>query len=347
MLVTTNIELSKQLELLKDDAVVAIDTEFDRSDTYYPIFSLIQFSGKKTTFAVDMLALTDHQPIKDFLNIDGVIKVFHSSRQDIEVLNHTFGFVPKNIFDTQIAALFLGFKEHPSFSKLAQEYLNKTISKDCQYSDWIRRPLSKEQLKYALDDVRLLYDIYYKMEKLLKKARRYTWAKEESELSTNITNFYPEIKDLLHKFTNRIKAHKKLILGYFILKEREKLARNLNLPRKRILSDQDISSYLLFNRTPRRGYIGVPEIETLEISEDEFSKAMGDKKYDKLFRNDMFYKLKDLLLEVSTTFDISERLIASSDQLIKLSNGKKISSANLSKWRKKIFFSKVKGVINS
>lgn len=344
MLVTTQLELKKQLELLKDDKIVAIDTEFNRSDTYYPIFSLIQFAGKKTTFAVDIMVIQDHAAIKEFLSNKKIIKVFHSARQDIEVLNHHFGFIPENIFDTQIAALFLGFKDHPSFSKLAQEYLNKTISKECQYSDWTKRPLSKEQLKYALDDVALLYTIYYKMEKLLKKSRRYSWAEEESELSTNIKNFYPEIKDLLTKFRNRIKPQKKLMLCYFILKEREKLARNLNLPRNRIMSDNDIGNYVAFNRMPRRSLI---TLDAIEVDEAEFSGAMGTKRYQKLFRNDNFYKLKNLLQEVSSNYDISERIIASSDQLIKLANNKKISLTTLSEWRKKIFFSKVKEAISS
>ncbi|MCV3769554.1 MAG: ribonuclease D, partial [Wolbachia pipientis] len=159
MLIDTILDMSIMCEELrvKKPKFIAVDTEFIRNNlTYYPKLSLIQISYKEKSFVIDVLAPEiDLSFIKKVMLDREIIKVFHSCRQDIESLFTVFKCIPAPIFDTQVAAMFCHYYyDFISYSKVVEQYqgilLNKVKAKN---SDWLKRPLSKDQLDYAVSDV--------------------------------------------------------------------------------------------------------------------------------------------------------------------------------------------------
>ena len=132
---------------------MAIDTEFIRDNTYYPILSLVQIAGKDFAAAIDPLSNIDMKPIWELLTNENILKVFHSGRQDIEIFLNLTGEIPKPIYDTQIAAMFCGLGDQVGYEKLVDKFLNLSINKENQFTNWLQRPLTKSQIDYAISDV--------------------------------------------------------------------------------------------------------------------------------------------------------------------------------------------------
>ena len=119
-----------------------------------PRLCLIQIAGAETEILIDNLAPEiDLTPFFDLMVDENVLKVFHSARQDIEIVHHMAGVVPHPIFDTQVAAMVCGFGEAVSYAMLVKRLLSRSLDKSSRFTDWSRRPLSERQLTYALGDV--------------------------------------------------------------------------------------------------------------------------------------------------------------------------------------------------
>ncbi|GIX30901.1 MAG: ribonuclease D [Porticoccaceae bacterium] len=158
---------------------VAVDTEFARSDTFYPRLALVQLAGDGEIWLVDPLADLDLAPLAELLADPGVEKVFHSASEDLEVLRHALGVVPAPLFDTQVAAAIAGLGFSRGYGALVAELLGVSLDKGETRSDWLRRPLSAAQLRYAADDVRYLLDLAGLLEERLAEAGRSPWLAEE------------------------------------------------------------------------------------------------------------------------------------------------------------------------
>jgi len=149
------------LQITKSCQWFAIDTEFMRTDTFYAQLSLIQiYTNSGTGAIIDPLAIDDLRSLWDLLANPQVLKVFHSARQDIEILYQQAGVMPASIFDTQIAALFLGHGDLAGLARILKAELNIEIAKDQSRTNWNQRPLTKEQLDYAINDVKFLAPLY-------------------------------------------------------------------------------------------------------------------------------------------------------------------------------------------
>jgi ribonuclease D len=160
-LITRTEELAEACAQLAKAPFVALDTEFMREQTFWPKLCLIQMAGEGTEVLVDSLAPSlDLKPFFDLMVNERVLKVFHSGRQDIEIVHHLAGVIPHPIFDTQVAAMVCGFGESVSYSMLVKRLLNRNLDKTSRFTDWSRRPLSDRQLVYALGDVEHLRDLY-------------------------------------------------------------------------------------------------------------------------------------------------------------------------------------------
>ncbi len=176
--VTTSAELLHALEQLRDADFVALDTEFMRESTYFPKLCLVQLAtpapdGTTQCVLVDPLAVPDLQPLWDFLNDRGRIKVLHAARQDLEVLSVAMrGALNGPIFDTQIAAALLGHPAQIGYGALVAARLEHQLEKGHTRTDWSRRPLSPEQVQYAEDDVRYLVPLYQNLRDALEEAGR-------------------------------------------------------------------------------------------------------------------------------------------------------------------------------
>lgn len=179
-LIDTTEELKKACKILKKQTTIAIDCEFIREKTYYPIPCLIQVGYKEGAFLLDPLAKEmDMQAFFDILQNKKITKVFHSGRQDIEILYNLSGKVPVSVFDTQIAAQVCGLGESVSYENLVKYYCETELDKSCRLTNWQLRPLTEEQLKYAAGDVTHLLVCYERIKEYLKENKREDWIKEE------------------------------------------------------------------------------------------------------------------------------------------------------------------------
>ncbi len=343
MLVTTDAQLEDCLTKLETDLYIAVDTEFMRDKYYYPKLSLIQIAGEKVSFAVDALATVNLDLLKPLFSRKGLVKVFHSCQQDLEVLFNSLGFVPKNIFDTQIALLFLGYKEPPSYEVLVRDFLKQNLDKNLQFSDWLQRPLSDKHLKYALDDVILLHQVFPIISSKIDGLGRKEWLKEECKVLEDNTDFYASEEELLRKFCTQLETKELLTDCLKILRLRERIAIDRNIARSLVLHDQDIITILKFSGKPRKAIISKSEIDTAlsaTVSEGDLQIIEKVTKMSKMRRGEKveaFITLRKKLHEISERENISPSLIATSDEIVKFANGIRKNIRFLSGWRKKIF----------
>ncbi|RYZ89154.1 MAG: ribonuclease D [Moraxellaceae bacterium] len=172
-------ELAELCTRLRQQAAIAVDTEFMRSETFYPIAGLIQIGDGKISYLIDPLAITDFSSLRELMLDENVVKVLHSCSEDIEVFDYLLDAVPSPIFDTQIAAAFAGFNFSMGYAALVKTVLNTEIPKDETRSDWLQRPLSVSQIKYAALDVAHMLIVYGKLLQILKANERLQWVKDD------------------------------------------------------------------------------------------------------------------------------------------------------------------------
>lgn len=156
----------------------AIDTEFHRERSYFPRVALIQINNGSEIALIDPLAV-EPDPLSELLVSDGVA-VVHAASQDLEVFQHWAGVVPREIFDTQLAAGFMGMST-PSLAALHDRVLHISLPKTSRLTDWLARPLSEDQLDYAASDVLHLLDLRDRLVEELEARGRLQWAKDECE----------------------------------------------------------------------------------------------------------------------------------------------------------------------
>ena len=176
----TYIDSQEQLILLCDKIKhapwLAIDTEFQREKTYRSILALIQIATPDLVVIIDPLAC-DINPLLDVLHNTDILKVFHAARQDQEIFYDLRGTPLSPVFDTQIAAPLVGLPEQAGYGRLVEELLGVQLSKAHSRTDWLKRPLSKDQITYAADDVIYLAKLYPLLEKYLIEKDRLNWVK--------------------------------------------------------------------------------------------------------------------------------------------------------------------------
>ena len=160
-------------------AAVAVDTEFLRERTYHPRLCLVQVATPDECVVIDPLAIEDLGPLAAFLEDGDVLKVFHACSQDMEVLYHALGVLPAPIFDTQVAAAFLGERMQMSYNNLVQSFCGIALPKSESLTHWSRRPLTDKQLEYAVDDVRYLIQAYDVIAARLAEEGRRSWVDSE------------------------------------------------------------------------------------------------------------------------------------------------------------------------
>jgi ribonuclease D len=201
---------------------VGLDTEFLRERTYHARLCLVQLAGADEAVCVDPLALTELAPLAALLSDAGTLKVMHASRQDLEVLFPIAG-LTRPVFDTQIAAALAGFPAQVGYAELARRLLQRELPKSHTRTDWSRRPLSPEQIEYALDDVRYLVPIADELERQLARLGRREWLTEELAELADARSFTVDPEDAWQ----RLRGLRGLDPG------RERLARGLAAWRER------------------------------------------------------------------------------------------------------------------
>ena len=238
-LVQDNKSLLRITKLLKKNEVLFVDTEFLRNNTYWPKLCLIQIKAKKKIYLIDPLAKDINlEIIKEIFLDPSILKVFHSARQDIEVLMNVFNIIPWPIYDTQIAANFIFAETDVSYSNLVEKFCEIKLSKKYQVSDWSRRPLKDKQIEYAGLDVEYLPLLYKKLDTKIRVKRKVKKYKAEIEKLKDIIDIYNpknSYKKINIRKKNIIKSRLRILSEW-----RELSAQKLNIPRNWIISDKTI-----------------------------------------------------------------------------------------------------------
>jgi len=177
-IITTTPALGELSAHLAGQPRVGLDTEFLRERTYRAQLCLVQLSSATTAACVDPLALEDFAPLAQVLTSPQVLKVMHASRQDLEVLLPLAG-LTYPVFDTQIAASLMGMPAQIGYAELVRRLLGRELAKSHTRTDWSRRPLSAEQIAYALDDVNYLLPLAERLQEELLRLGRSAWLAEE------------------------------------------------------------------------------------------------------------------------------------------------------------------------
>lgn len=237
--ITTTWELGDVCARLAAHPFVALDTEFLRETTYWPKLCLVQAAAGDVEALIDPLAEgLDLAPLLDLLLNPAVAKVFHAARQDLEIFFKLLsGRMPAPIFDTQIAAMALGYGEQVAYDSLVQGELRRSIDKSHRFTDWSRRPLSDAQLAYALADVTHLRDLYPGLVAKLTRKGRLDWVGEEAAAQADPA-LYDTDPDIAwqrlkpRKFTPEYLAALKAAAAW-----RERFAQERDIPRGRAAKD--------------------------------------------------------------------------------------------------------------
>src|SRR3981189_696197 len=178
-LITTTSDLADACGRLARQPFVTLDTEFLRETTYYPLLCVAQIASTDEAIVIDTLADgLDLKPLYELMANERVLKVFHAARQDIEIVWHQANLVPHPIFDTQVAAMVLGYGDSISYDQLVQRITGDTLDKSHRFTDWSRRPLSPAQVSYAISDVTHLRDVYLALSGDIAKRGRGEWGGE-------------------------------------------------------------------------------------------------------------------------------------------------------------------------
>jgi len=238
--ITTTDALIAFCERVKAAPFITVDTEFMRETTYWPKLCLIQAASPDDSAIIDPLAEgLDLEPFLDLMRDESLLKVFHASRQDVEIFVK-LGAMPKPLFDTQVAAMAAGFGDQVSYESLVRQLLRQEVDKGSRFTDWSRRPLSDAQLIYALGDVTHLAALYPKLRERLKKEGRLDWVMAEmgdltepALYDTNPDNAWKRLKP--KKYSARYLAAFKATAVW-----RERAAQERDQPRGRILKDEAI-----------------------------------------------------------------------------------------------------------
>ena len=351
-IIRDNSTLKKFCNKCIKEKVLAIDTEFIRENTYFPVLCLVQIASESFSAVIDPLSEIDMKPVWDILSNEKILKVFHAGRQDLEIFFNLFGFLPHNIFDTQIAFSFLCQEYQISYEKLVFKLLKIKLDKTFQYYDWSLRPISKDQLIYALNDVYYLRKIYFKIEKKLRSKNRLHWAIEESKTYLNkklyINNPENYWKNI---FTSKTKD-----LNLFNLKKicewREKKCTSLNISRKLVFSDKDI--IILIKKPNSLNSLSIKyklDKKDLTIIDKILSNNSENllKEKTKISKNnvELLNILKIILKLISNELNISQNLIATTSDLEKLNFKNNKKSKLFKNWRNEVFGIKIKQFLNN
>lgn len=353
-IITTTDELARFSADLRERPHFAVDTEFMREKTYWPILCLIQAAAEGIEAIIDPMAPgLDLTPFLETLRDTKTTKVFHAARQDVEIFYQLTGETPAPLFDTQIAAMACGFGEQIGYEPLMRSLLNASIDKGSRFTDWSRRPLSDAQLHYALSDVTHLRDAYALLRQRLESESRLSWVEAEMEALRDPSLYRVDPQTAWSRL--KLRGIRPNDIGPIVkLAEwREKEAQEKNLPRGRILKDEAIfelarlkpatQAELASARTMPNGFersksaAGILEAVAAgrAISRSELPEL------EKPSRRappppDVVELLKVLLKRQSEAFGVAARLIATSQDLEDIALGEKNLPA-LEGWRREVF----------
>lgn len=237
--ITTTEELAQICARMARHPFVTVDTEFLRETTYYPLLCVAQMASPDEAVVVDALAPgIDLAPFFELMTDEKVVKVFHAARQDIEIVWNMAKKIPHPIFDSQVAAMVLGYGDSISYDQLVQRISGDLLDKSNRFTDWTRRPLTDAQMSYALSDVTHLRNVYLKLAADLDKRGRSNWVEAEMGVLTSPETYRMEPDRAWERLKSRVRKPKELAVLIEVAAWREREAQTRDVPRSRVLKDE-------------------------------------------------------------------------------------------------------------
>jgi len=335
---------------------ICVDTEFMRETTFFSQLCLIQAATDEDEAIIDPLSDgLDLKPFLDILTYPKIIKVMHSARQDMEIFYELCNAVPAPLFDTQIAAMALGFGDSVGYMALVKGRLGLNLDKGARFTDWSRRPLSNKQLHYALGDVTHLRDLYPGIVDELKEKKRLKWVEEEMlpMLKESLYTFEPESAWERLKIRNPKRDYLAALKGAAAWRETE--AKKRNIPRRRVLKDdalydiaqnkpKDLSALGRlrgvpngFERSRSAGEL-INKIKSALDDAETYAPSPPKKRHMPANLGPTIEMLKTLLRLRTEYEDIAPRLVANASDIEQIAAfGQKANVAALKGWRKEAF----------
>ena len=246
MLITKSVDVAEFCNEISAAEFVAVDTEFVREKTYWPILCLVQIATPDRAVAIDPLANgIDLQPVYDLMANSSVLKVFHSASQDMQVMFNATGRMTEPVFDTQIAAMVSGYGDQPAYATLVQKIVGVTIDKRSQMTDWSLRPLTDHQVEYAIGDVTHLIKVYNRLTADLESSGRTNWAQEEMGHLRDRGLYDLNPRELWRRVRLRRPTRRALAVLREITEWREVSAQRRNIPRGWVCRDEALAEIAL------------------------------------------------------------------------------------------------------
>jgi ribonuclease D len=244
----------------------AIDTEFIRESTYYAELALIQIGSGEHFACIDPLAISDFTPFAELLAKPDLLKLFHSCSQDLEILYQKFGAVPTPVFDTQLAAAVLGYNHQISYADLVQQVCAVTLEKKHTRANWMRRPLSQDELDYAMDDVRYLLTVYEHISEQLQTSRRDSWMEKDLRALTDPAKYEVDMSQVWKRLkgVQKLKGDK-LQIAIDLCRWREEQAQRQNRPRRWIVKDDTLIEIARQRPANEADFSSIPELQSKTI----------------------------------------------------------------------------------
>ena len=335
---------------------VAIDTEFMRERTYWPILCLVHVAGPDEAVAIDALAPgIDLAPLLALMADPDILKVFHAARQDLEIFFQLAGgAVPHPVFDTQIAAMVCGFGDAASYETLVKRLAGATLDKASRFTDWAHRPLSDRQLEYALADVVHLRTVYERLQQALAKNGRAFWFAEEMADLVDPALYRSDPGEAWRRFRVRGRADRRF-LGVLraVAAWREAAAQQRDLPRGRIMRDEAVleiaahapktAAALARTRSLGKGVaegrLGGDILDAVAqgLLDPDPPPAIPAKAEAPPGIGPLIELLRVLLKQRCEDFQVAQKLVASADDLEAIAADDDAPTRALSGWRREIF----------
>lgn len=353
-LITTTKDLADVCQRLAAHDYVTVDTEFLRESTYYPQLCVLQMASPDEAVVVDALAEgLDLQPFFDLMANEKIVKVFHAARQDIEIVWHRANLIPHPIFDSQVAAMVLGYGDSISYDQLVQRITGDTLDKSHRFTDWTRRPLSKAQIEYAVSDVTHLRDVYRKLHGDLEKRGRTEWLSEEMDVLTSPDTYRMDPDNAWQRLRARVRKPKELAVLIEVAAWREREAKARDVPRGRILKDDVVADIavqapttierLASLRSLPKGFEkskwgqDIPDLVKRAIARDPKTLPVIERAKAAANGTAIVELLKVLLRMTSERHAVASKVIATVDDLERIAADDNADVPALKGWRRELF----------
>ncbi len=353
-LITTTAALTAACDRLAKFPVITVDTEFLRETTYYPLLCVVQMACADEAVVIDALAEgIDLAPFFALMENEKVLKIFHAARQDIEIIWHLANTIPHPIFDTQVAAMVLGYGDSIAYDQLVERITGHRPDKTHRFTDWSHRPLTGEQVNYAVADVTHLRDVFAALDADLRKRGRNEWVSEEMEILTSPKTYDFDPARAWERLRTRVRKPKELAVLMEVAAWREQEAQSRDVPRSRILKDDalgDIATHaptsierLANLRSVPKGFDrskwGADVIAAVKrgIARDPATLPKIEKPRNNANTAATVELLKVLLRMTSEQHGVASKVIATVDDLEQIAGDDNASVSALHGWRRDLF----------